>query len=130
MDFFKRASKKKKIIIAVCVFILFAAFMNIMSSKSIHKNSSDRASVASTAISKSTAEKACQNVALLKTEGRNIDVIDILNYNAQFSNNDGTYTFTWNGKEGDSVKTFVCELTGTDGNPIVKSLDMDAEQLQ
>jgi len=79
------------------------------------------------AISESDAEVACQdaNITLRYTDANNVSLIDIWNYNAQYSDNgDGTANLRWNGKDKDSDSTvfFDCDLSKDGENVRVTKL--------
>lgn len=81
-------------------------------------------------ITEDTAAKACQDVAVTKTQGLDINIIDISNYNAQFTQDEQNVSFAWNGNDDSGIRSFVCELSGTNDNPKVEYLTLDSERLQ
>jgi len=89
-------------------------------------------------ITMSAAEKVCQQEAIVKTQSEGVKVVSLSNYNPQFydTNNtadDGTSikTLTWNGKSqnGENSPAFVCNVSGTNNNVKIESLQYGADKL-
>lgn len=129
-----RMSNRQKIFIIIALFATLIIAIIIGSAIINNQNKEDLRTTpqqaANTTITESVAEKSCQDMATLKTQGQDINVIDVWNYKPQFSEFGGIYTLSWNGSKDGKVVTFVCELSGTDNNAQIKSLDMDAQRLQ
>lgn len=84
-----------------------------------------------TKITKSDADKTCQDFIILKNyiNTKKVSIIDIWNYNDYLTETgEGEETFQWNGKnkDDDSSVLFVCDVTKKDGKAVVKSLAIDA----
>jgi glucan-binding YG repeat protein len=84
-----------------------------------------------TKITKSDADKTCQDFIILKNyiNTKKVSIIDIWNYNDYLTETgEGEATFQWNGKnkDDDSSVLFVCDVTKKDGKTVVKSLAIDA----